>query len=60
MCIAMKILLNLQSSLFFWLNTLFGGVTDPDPTVADAEIKSKWLITNGFCRVGVLHPAFKI
>ncbi len=43
--------------LFFRLNTLFGGVTDPDPTVADAAIKSKWLIANVLCRIGVLHPA---
>jgi hypothetical protein len=47
-------------SLFFWLNVFFGGVTDPDPTVADAEIKPKCLIANGFCKDRVLHPAFKI
>jgi hypothetical protein len=41
------------------LNTLFGGVTDPDPTVADAATKATRLIANGFCRAGVLHPAFK-
>ncbi len=45
--------------LFFWLNTLFGGVTDPAPTVADAAIKSKLLIANGLCSIGVLHPAIR-
>jgi len=48
-----------MKNLIFRLNTLFSGVTDPDPIVSDAAIKFKWLITNGFCRAGVLHPAEK-
>jgi len=27
--------------IFFWLNTIFGGVTDPDPTVMDDAIRAK-------------------
>jgi hypothetical protein len=31
----------------------------PVPTDVDAETKVNLLFANGFCRVGVLHPAYK-
>jgi hypothetical protein len=44
----------------FRLNALFGGVTDPDPTIVDAENNANLLIAVDFCRVEVRDLAFKM
>ncbi len=46
-------------TLIFRLNPLFGGVTDPDPTVADAAAKAKRLIRRCFVGSGCFTPPFK-
>jgi hypothetical protein len=42
------------------LNALFGGGTDPDPTIVGAENNTNLLIAGVFCRVEVLDLAFKM